>query len=300
MKRLLPLLFFLLTMLPARPATPTFGQVMWTNDAAKVLLSPERSTNRIQLGTNLVTFGGVSSAFPAMWREGTTLNFRLADNSLFAPIAAGNIRSRSQGMTLDTEDSATAFAYNFLFRKKGGAGGTNDPISADAELGNLGWQGWDGSAYTTAAGWLPKAEQAWVAGVSAGARMELRISSSNLVGFAEAFRFVLVNATNAMMTFNGGGTITAAQPALKRFGRFIQVRSADDTGFADFAVSNININGVTYVWTPTQATVPSVATNNGLQIVGLRPGPDNAWGDAYTTVNVRISEHQFVADVAGL
>lgn len=263
-KRCLSLVVFALSLVSAHSAAPTFGQVMWTNDTAKVLLSPERSTNRIQLGTNLVTFGGVSSAFPAMWREGTTLNFRLADNSLFAPIAAGNIRSRSQGMLLDTEDSASIFAYNFLFRKKGNAGGTNNAISAETELGNFGWQGWDGSAYVTGVGFVPKSEQAWVAGVSAGARMELRLSASNQVGFGEAFRFVLATGTNAMMTFNGGGTITAAQPALKRFGRFIQVRSADDTGFADFAVSNINMNGVTYLWTPTQATVPSVATNNGV------------------------------------
>ena len=45
--------------------------------------------------------------------------------------------------------------------------------------------------------------------------------------------------------------------------------------------------------------VASVASNAGLQIVGLRPGPDNAWGDAYPIVIVRISEHQFVANVAG-
>lgn len=45
--------------------------------------------------------------------------------------------------------------------------------------------------------------------------------------------------------------------------------------------------------------VASTAANAGLQIVGLRPGPDNAWGDTYPTVIVRISEHQFVADVAG-
>lgn len=45
--------------------------------------------------------------------------------------------------------------------------------------------------------------------------------------------------------------------------------------------------------------VASVASNNGLQVMGLRPGPDNNWGDAYPVVIVRISEHQFVADVAG-
>lgn len=263
MKKLLSALLLLAAVLPARAASPTFGQVMWTNDTAKVLLSPERSTNRIQLGTNLVTFGGVSSAFPALWREGTTINARLADNSAFAPFTAGQIRSRTSGMLLDTEDSATIFAYNFLFRKKGGPGGTNDALSAETELGNLQWQGWDGSAFVTASGWLPKTEQPWVAGVSAGARMELRLSPSNSVGFAEAVRFVMVNSTNTLMTFNGAGSISAAQPALKRFGRVIQVRSADDSGFADLAVSNMSANGVIYLWTPTQATVPSVATNNG-------------------------------------
>ena len=44
--------------------------------------------------------------------------------------------------------------------------------------------------------------------------------------------------------------------------------------------------------------VSSVATNNGLQVMGLRVGPDNNWGDAYPIVIVRVSEHQFVADVA--
>lgn len=41
----------------------------------------------------------------------------------------------------------------------------------------------------------------------------------------------------------------------------------------------------------------SAATNAALQVIGLTPGPDNAWGDAYPIVRVRISEHQMVADV---
>ena len=44
--------------------------------------------------------------------------------------------------------------------------------------------------------------------------------------------------------------------------------------------------------------VASIANNASLQIVGLTPGPDNAWGDAYPIVQVRISEHQMVADIA--
>lgn len=44
--------------------------------------------------------------------------------------------------------------------------------------------------------------------------------------------------------------------------------------------------------------VASTAANAGLSVIGLTPGPDNAWGDAFPIVLVRISEHQFVADRA--
>jgi hypothetical protein len=44
--------------------------------------------------------------------------------------------------------------------------------------------------------------------------------------------------------------------------------------------------------------VASSAANAGLRIVGLAPGPDNAWGDAFTIVQVQFSEHQDVADRA--
>lgn len=44
--------------------------------------------------------------------------------------------------------------------------------------------------------------------------------------------------------------------------------------------------------------VASTAANASMQIVGLTPGPDNNWGDAFPIVNVRISEHQMVADIA--
>lgn len=268
MKRLLAPLLLLLTVLPARPAAPTFGQVMWTNDTAKVLLSPERSTNRIQLGTNLVTLGGVSSAFPSFWREGTTINARLADNSGFAPFTAGPLNSRTLGMTLDTEDSATIFAYSFLFRKKGNGGGTNNTLDAETELGNLQWQGWDGAAYNTAVGWLPKTEQPWVAGLSLGARMELRLTSSNEISFHNAFAFTGVTATNAFLEFNPqiGG---AAVPGLQRFGRQVRIRSGDNSGFADLAVSNIaTIRGLNYVW-PSAHVASSVLTNDGVGNLGF-------------------------------
>lgn len=46
--------------------------------------------------------------------------------------------------------------------------------------------------------------------------------------------------------------------------------------------------------------VSSAAANAGLRVIGLNPDPDNAWGDTYPTVQVQISEHQYVADVASV
>lgn len=45
--------------------------------------------------------------------------------------------------------------------------------------------------------------------------------------------------------------------------------------------------------------VASVATNASFRLIGITPGPDNAFGDTYVIAQVQISEHQNVADVAG-
>ena len=42
----------------------------------------------------------------------------------------------------------------------------------------------------------------------------------------------------------------------------------------------------------------SSGANAGFRIVGLTPAPDNDWGDAFTIVQVQISKHQDVADIA--
>jgi hypothetical protein len=46
--------------------------------------------------------------------------------------------------------------------------------------------------------------------------------------------------------------------------------------------------------------VASAAANAGLRVIGLNPGPDNVWGDLFPVVQVQISEHQYVADVASI
>lgn len=44
--------------------------------------------------------------------------------------------------------------------------------------------------------------------------------------------------------------------------------------------------------------VSSTAANAQMRLIGLVPGPDNAFGDAFPIALVQISEHQFVADRA--
>lgn len=44
--------------------------------------------------------------------------------------------------------------------------------------------------------------------------------------------------------------------------------------------------------------VASAAANASLRLIGITPGPDNAFGDTYVVAQVQISEHQNVADVA--
>lgn len=46
--------------------------------------------------------------------------------------------------------------------------------------------------------------------------------------------------------------------------------------------------------------VASAAANAGLRVVGLNPAPDNIFGDAFPIVQVQISEHQYVADIASV
>ena len=61
------------------------------------------------------------------------------------------------------------------------------------------------------------------------------------------------------------------------------------------------ISGNTTTGLSTQALdVASAAANASVRLVGITPGPDNAFGDTYVIAQVQISEHQFVADKAAI
>jgi hypothetical protein len=61
------------------------------------------------------------------------------------------------------------------------------------------------------------------------------------------------------------------------------------------------ISGNTTTGLSTQSLdVSSAAANAMVRLIGVTPGPDNAFGDTYVIVQVQISEHQFVADKAAI
>ena len=46
--------------------------------------------------------------------------------------------------------------------------------------------------------------------------------------------------------------------------------------------------------------IASAGANAGLRVIGVNPAADNVIGDAFTIVQVQISEHQYVADIAAV
>jgi uncharacterized protein (DUF1684 family) len=61
------------------------------------------------------------------------------------------------------------------------------------------------------------------------------------------------------------------------------------------------ISGNTTTGLSTQAlAVSSAAANASVRLIGITPGPDNAFGDTFVIAQVQISEHQFVANVAAI
>jgi hypothetical protein len=74
----------------------------------------------------------------------------------------------------------------------------------------------------------------------------------------------------------------------------------DDIGEqADWTTNNTNSGNLTTGLSNVQLGTPASGASNGLRIIGITKSPDNDWGDAFTNVNVQISEHQNVADIVG-
>lgn len=66
----------------------------------------------------------------------------------------------------------------------------------------------------------------------------------------------------------------------------------------DWSTNDTNAGNTVTGLSNVTLNVGSGAANAGLRVIGLTPGPDNVWGDAFPVVQVQLSEHQFVATVA--
>lgn len=62
--------------------------------------------------------------------------------------------------------------------------------------------------------------------------------------------------------------------------------------------TTITVGSTTTGLSALMLDVASSAANASMQVINIAPGVDNAWGDTYVVAQVRISEHQLVADIA--
>lgn len=68
----------------------------------------------------------------------------------------------------------------------------------------------------------------------------------------------------------------------------------------DWSANGTNNGNTTTGLSTVSLDVASAAANAGLRVLGLTPGPDNDWGDAFPIVDVQLAEHQFVATIAAI
>lgn len=67
---------------------------------------------------------------------------------------------------------------------------------------------------------------------------------------------------------------------------------------ADFTTASVGTGSTTtgYSNATISSTLKGAGTQGQLQVLGLQPSVDNAWGDAYTVVQARIARHQYVSN----
>ena len=78
-------------------------------------------------------------------------------------------------------------------------------------------------------------------------------------------------------------------------GSIAQSNLGNQANFTTVTAGNATV-GYSQVMLDT-ATLTS-SGNATMRIIGITPGPDNAWGDNYTIVQVQVSQHQNVANIA--
>lgn len=195
-----------------------------------------------------LTFGGTTSSFPSIKRNGTAINFRLADDSADASITAGSATLSgastiadtvgagsgslagsmlSMTQTWNTSGNPTAIKLNVTNTASGAAA-----LLMDLQVGGVSQFKVDKIGSITLVGSVSAFNGVFAGLVRAAAASKIQWASSTSMGGAVNGTLLLTN--NAATDFTSvqyGGT-TSSFPAHKKNGATIETRLADDSGFA--------------------------------------------------------------------
>jgi hypothetical protein len=132
-----------------------------------------------QAGTGIIQIGGTTSAFPAIKRNGTGIDIKLADDSTYAPLAAASL---SLGVAVPTADLDIAKTWNAPAINVTGASGngttatitfatqaTAIPVGSTIVVASINPAGYNGTFVVTAStvtsvSYLNATSAAWVSG----------------------------------------------------------------------------------------------------------------------------------------
>lgn len=122
----------------------------------------------------VVSFNGRNGAVTLTAADVTAV---LAGATVSGDLTANIVTAHTGGMLLETVDSATVFAYNFAFQKRGTTGDATAAVANASELGNILWRAWNGASYVSAVGIVAKTTEAQSSGHSGG-ELQFRTSAN--------------------------------------------------------------------------------------------------------------------------
>jgi hypothetical protein len=217
---------------------------------------------------NRLQFGGTTSSFPGLYRTGTQLQAVLADNTAYTSFRASVFVANNGSRFTDSGDGI-ALLYN----------------GASTDFGRLQFGGTSAS--------FPALKRS-------GVILQSRVADDTGYANFQAFTYYFANnsrmqdtadgviqlSNNAVNDFNRimfGGS-TSAFPALKRNGTTLEVKLADDSGFASLSVTALNPAIILVASLPT-----AVGRTGQMRFVSDASGP--VFGSAVTgggAVNVPV------------
>jgi hypothetical protein len=177
-------------------------------------------------------------------------------------ISGGNVTvtppfSGPAGFILQTV-SSDDFAFNIVLQKIGTTGNSAGAVASGAELGNISWRGWTGSAYGIGSTVVVKSDEAFTP-TALGAHFEVRLCPIGSNVGTEIMRLRNLAGTGGFWTFGG---VTSAVPAIKRSGTDVQFRLADDSLYTNIDALALKVSATKVVGARDAGWVTFTGTAN--------------------------------------